>query len=91
MTDQSDLINGHCVLDIDGDWTAHKPSGVDLVQRKAEGWQCLALASSYDAFLAMSTGEPWDQSQKAQGENPIPSLCWRPANNWRGNPWTACR
>ena len=52
------------VLGIDAAWTAHNPSGVALVQRAAEGWQCMALAPSYDAFLALAAGQPWDKSLK---------------------------
>ena len=60
------------VLGIDAAWTAHNPSGVALVQRAAEGWQCLALAPSYEAFLALAAGQPWDQNRKAQGSEPDP-------------------
>jgi predicted RNase H-like nuclease len=72
MANQPDPDNGHCVLGIDAAWTAHNPSGVALVQRAAEGWQCLALAPSYDAFLALSAGQAWDGSRKAQGSEPNP-------------------
>ena len=57
MANQPDPDIVHCVLGIDAAWTAHNPSGVALVQRAAEGWQCLALAPSYDAFLALSKFE----------------------------------
>ena len=73
MTDPSDPINGPCVLGIDAAWTAHNPSGVALVQRKAKGWQCLALAPSYDAFLALAAGQPCDGNRKAQGSEPDPA------------------
>ena len=46
------------VLGIDAAWTAHNPSGVALVQRAEQGWRCLALAPSYDAFLALAAGHP---------------------------------
>lgn len=61
------------VLGIDAAWTAHNPSGVALVQRRAEGWQCLALAPSYEAFLALAASQPWDQNRKAQGSEPDPA------------------
>jgi predicted RNase H-like nuclease len=61
------------VLGIDAAWTAHNPSGVALVQRAAEGWQCLALAPSYEAFLALAASQPWDQNRKAQGSEPDPT------------------
>ena len=73
MADPSDPSNGPCVLGIDAAWTTHNPSGVALVQRAAEGWQCLALAPSYDSFLAIAAGEPLDTSRKAQGSEPDPA------------------
>jgi len=73
MADQSDPINSQCVLGIDAAWTAHNPSGVALVQGNAEGWQCLALAPSYDAFLDLAVGQPWDGRRKAQGNEPNPA------------------
>ena len=73
MANQPGPDNGHCVLGIDAAWTAHNPSGVALVQRAAEGWQCLALAPSYKAFLALSAGQPLDGSRKAQGSGPDPA------------------
>ena len=73
MANQPDPDIGHCVLGIDAAWTAHNPSGVALVQRAAEGWQCLALAPSYDAFLALSADQPLDGSRKAQGSEPDPA------------------
>ena len=72
MANQPDPDNGHCVLGIDAAWTAHNPSGVALVQRAAEEWRCLSLAPSYNAFLALAAGEPWDASQKAQAVSPTP-------------------
>ena len=73
MTDPSDPINGPCVLGIDAAWTAHNPSGVALVQRKAKGWQCLAVAPSYTSFLAQASGQDWDPQQKATGSRPDPA------------------
>ena len=73
MTDRSDPINAPCVLGIDAAWTAHNPSGVALVQRKAKGWQCLAVAPSYTSFLAQASGQDWDPQQKATGSRPDPA------------------
>ena len=73
MANQPDSDNGHCVLGIDAAWTAHNPNGVALVQRAAEGWQCLALAPSYNAFHTLSSGQPLDGSRKAQGSKPDPA------------------
>ena len=67
MANQPDPDNGHCVLGIDAAWTTHNPSGVALVQRTAEGWQCLSLAPSYDAFIGLAQGQYWDPKAKASG------------------------
>ncbi|MDA0258842.1 MAG: DUF429 domain-containing protein, partial [Cyanobacteria bacterium] len=74
------------VLGIDAAWTAHNPSGVALLQRAAEGWQCLALAPSYDAFLALAAGQPWDGSQKAQGSEPNPAALLEACPQLAGQP-----
>ena len=76
------------VLGIDAAWTAHNPSGVALVQRAAEGWQCLALAPSSEAFFALAAGQPWDQNRKAQGSEPDPAALPRRVggDGWRGLP-----
>ena len=73
MANTTDPTNGPCVLGIDAAWTAHNPSGVALVQRKAEGWQCLALAPSYDAFIRLASGHHWDPKTKAGGSRPDPA------------------
>ena len=68
------------VLGIDAAWTAHNPSGVALVQRATEGWECLALAPSYDAFLAIAIGEPIDVAvarySATRQPKPTPLLPW---------------
>ena len=58
-----------CVLGIDAAWTAHHPSGVALVQRTTTGWSCLAVATSYEAFIGQPTGRVWDPGQKATGSS----------------------
>ena len=73
MASKPDPINAPCVLGIDAAWTAHNPSGVALVQRKAKGWQCLAVAPSYTSFLAQASGQDWDPQQKATGSRPDPA------------------
>ena len=62
-----------CVLGIDAAWTAHQPSGIALVQNTAKGWSCLAIAPSYEAFIAQASGQPWDPEQKATGSRPDPA------------------
>ena len=74
------------VLGIDAAWTAHNPSGVALVQRAAEGWQCLALAPSYDSFLAIAAGEALEQSRKAQGREPDPEALLKASQQLAGQP-----
>ena len=86
MANQPDPDNGHCVLGIDAAWTAHNPSGVALVQRATEGWQCLALAPSYEAFFALAAGTPWDQSRKAQGSQPDPKALLKACHQLAGQP-----
>ncbi|QNI88495.1 conserved hypothetical protein DUF429 [Synechococcus sp. ROS8604] len=57
-----------------------------LVQRAAEGWQCLALAPSYEAFLALAAGQPWDGSRKAQGSEPDPEALLEACHQLAGQP-----
>ena len=86
MANQPDPDNGHCVLGIDAAWTVHNPSGVALVQRAAEGWQCLALAPSYNAFHTLSSGQPLDGSRKAQGSEPNPDALLKACRQLGGMP-----
>ena len=67
-----ELINS-CVLGIDAAWTAHQPSGIALVQYTASAWSCLAVAPSYEAFIARASGQAWDPEQKATGSRPDPA------------------
>ena len=62
-----------CILGIDAAWTAHQPSGIALVQDTATGWSCLAIAPSYEAFIAQASGQGWDPEQKATGSRPDPA------------------
>ena len=73
MANNPDPIQGSCVLGIDAAWTAHHPSGIALVQRVANGWHCLALAPSYDAFIDLSFCQHWDPKTKASGSRPDPA------------------
>lgn len=45
------------ILALDAAWTEHKPSGVALVQGRLGTWSCLAVAPSYDEFLALARAE----------------------------------
>ena len=68
-----DPDKGPCVLGIDAAWTTHQPSGIALVQNTASAWSCLAIAPSYEAFIAQASGQPWDPEQKATGSRPDPA------------------
>ena len=73
MANTPDPINGSSVLGIDAAWTAHQPSGIALVQRTKAGWRCLAVAPSYEAFIAQASGQAWNPEQKATGSTPDPA------------------
>ncbi len=77
MVAKPDPINGPCILGIDAAWTAHQPSGIALVQRTNAGWSCLALAPSYETFIAQASGQVWDAQQKASGSRPDPQVLLR--------------
>ena len=59
MATKPDPVNGPCVLGIDAAWTTHQPSGIALVQNKATGWSCLAVAPSYATFIDRASGKAW--------------------------------
>ena len=50
----------NAILGIDAAWTINQPSGVALAERTALGWQCVAVAPSYDTFIALAHGIPID-------------------------------
>lgn len=78
------LINS-CVLGIDAAWTAHQPSGIALVQNTATGWSCLAVAPSYEAFIAQALGKSWDPEQKATGSRPDPTALLQASKQLAGS------
>ena len=43
------------------------------MQNTATGWRCLAVAPSYEAFIAQASGQAWDSEQKATGSRPDPA------------------
>lgn len=53
------------ILALDAAWTATEPSGVALVQGNHVGWRCIAVAPSYDEFLAQGAGKDTDWASKA--------------------------
>ena len=60
------------ILGIDAAWTSHHPSGVALVrQTPSDGWECVAVESSYGDFIRKSGKDfPADYF----GAVPIPEL-----------------
>jgi predicted RNase H-like nuclease len=64
------------ILGIDAAWTKNQPSGVALAQSTALGWQCIAIAPSYDTFIALSRGIPvdWNAPSIPGGVPPVAKL-----------------
>lgn len=60
------------VLGIDAAWTARQPSGVSLVRGAGSGYRCIAVAPSYDSFLALACGVPVDWQAPIKGAAPNP-------------------
>ena len=61
------------ILGIDAAWTAGEPSGVALIRTTQEGsWECVELASSYDAFIESAGGYAvrWDERPKGGSLEP---------------------
>lgn len=59
------------VLAIDPAWTADEPSGVALLDEIDHGWRCIALAPSYEQFLALGDGSPVDWSVRPIASRPV--------------------
>ena len=66
------------VLGIDAAWTARNPSGVALVRTNPDQrWKCVALAPSYDAFVAVAECNTVRRDERPRGGNPEPErLLW---------------
>ncbi len=61
------------VLGIDAAWTDRNPSGVALVRTNPnQGWECVALAPSYDAFVALAECNPVRWDERPAGGKPEP-------------------
>ncbi len=58
------------VLGIDAAWTEKEPSGVALIEGSPGSWRCVAVAPSYDSFLARAEGVLVDWSIKSRGARP---------------------
>lgn len=61
-----------CVLGIDAAWTSRQPSGVALLRGGAGNWEAVAVAPSYDSFIALGRGEPVDWRARPRGSPPNP-------------------
>ena len=61
---------GCAVLGIDAAWTETEPSGVALVVESEQGWNCRAVAPSYEQFIALGKGGMIDWSCRPKGSKP---------------------
>ena len=60
------------VLGIDAAWTARNPSGVALVRfHPGLGWECIAIAPSYDAFIRLADEDAAGWAQPGNWERPV--------------------
>lgn len=57
------------VLGIDAAWTLTEPSGIAVLDTKADA-KCLAVAPSYSAFLALANGVSVDWNARHRGQEP---------------------
>lgn len=58
------------ILGLDAAWTAGEPTGVALVAKRDGRWRCLALAPSYESFIALSRGNAVNWAQAPCGSAP---------------------
>ena len=57
------------LLGIDAAWTPQKPSGVSLLSGdEGNGWHCVGLAPSYQAFVDLAAGTPVDWGARPIGD-----------------------
>lgn len=64
------------ILALDAAWTATEPTGVALVTSAGPGWRAVAVAPSYDSFLALADGTSvrWTQARFSGSVPDIPKL-----------------
>ncbi len=74
------------VLGVDAAWTRTQPSGVALVSRDELGWRCVAVAPSYQQFVALSEGTPVDWDHRPVGSAPDPTALIAAATILAGAP-----
>lgn len=58
------------VLGIDAAWSGRGSSGVSLVAQDDSGWHCVAVAPSYDSFIALTDGKTVRWEKKHPGTAP---------------------
>ncbi|MDP9375345.1 MAG: DUF429 domain-containing protein [Chloroflexota bacterium] len=73
------------VLGIDAAWTATEPTGVALIRGEGSDWRCVALAPSYDAFVALASGKSVDWQMTAGGAAPEPGTMLAAAERLLGD------
>lgn len=61
-----------CVLGIDAAWTNRQPSGVALLRGGDGNWEAVAVAPSYESFIALADGESTDWWARPRGSPPNP-------------------
>lgn len=75
------------ILGIDAAWTANNPSGVALVRGKGKKWQCLAVAPSYESFVALADGRQVNWRENGfRGSSPNVSRMLVAAEKLAGRP-----
>ena len=62
------------ILALDAAWTATEPTGLALVASDGSGWRCVAVAPSYDSFLAHAAGQRVNWAQKAPFTGSAPDI-----------------
>jgi len=72
------------VLGIDAAWTTTQSSGVALVNQVNGGWECKALAPSYESFTSLSKGVAVQWHDKPKGGKPAPAALLRAAETILG-------
>ena len=72
------------VLGIDAAWTEREPTGVALISDDGDGWRCVALAPSYEAFIGLASGFLVDWDAPMRGAMPEPAVLLNAASRLLG-------
>jgi predicted RNase H-like nuclease len=75
------------ILGIDAAWTHHQPSGIALIGRSGDKWQCMALAPDYESFYELAQGQVVDWTSTPTGTWPDPSRLVNSCRAIGGAPW----